>query len=181
MTQVDERDLATRFAAGDRDALAQVYDQWSPGVWAVAMKVLGNRALAEDAVNEAFLRAWRSCRSFDPNRPLGPWLCTVARRAAIDLARAEFRPTRGGHAPEQDGVTAPPDLADTWMSWEVQAALAALPDDERVVVQMAHWEGWSQSQIAARLDVPIGTVKSRSHRAHRRLAARLAHVRQEAP
>ena len=170
-------DLRRRFAAGDRAALADVYDTYARMAWAAAMRVLHDRALAEDAVTEAFLRAWAACHQYDPSRPLAPWLYTITRRAAIDVQRKELRPTRGGHEPERDVVVEAPDIDQAWLAWEVQSALATLPEEERVVVQLAHYGGYTHREIAERLAVPIGTVKSRSHRAHRRLAGRLAHVR----
>ncbi|WP_158221180.1 RNA polymerase sigma factor [Kineosporia sp. R_H_3] len=164
------------FRAGDGDALAAVYDRYSRAVWSVAMTVLRDRALAEDATQETFLRAWRAAATFEPGRPLAPWLLTVARRTAVDVHRREARPTQGGHAAEQDVVVQLPGLEHVWEAWEVRLALDALPDDERAIIRMSHFEEMTHREIAEALDVPVGTVKSRSHRGHRRLAASLAHL-----
>ncbi|HWJ51988.1 MAG TPA: sigma-70 family RNA polymerase sigma factor, partial [Propionibacteriaceae bacterium] len=170
--------LVQRFCTGDRDALAEIYRQFARPVWGVAMTVLHDRQLAEDSVTETFLRAWRAARSFDPERPLGPWLFTLARRSAIDMQRREFRPTRGGHAPEEDGVAEMPDISAAWEAWEVRSAVSELPAEEQAVVRLAHLDGLTHAEIANELQVPLGTVKSRSHRAHRRLAERLRHLRE---
>lgn len=164
------------FRSGDGGAFATVYDRYARAVWSVAMTVLRDRALAEDATQETFLRAWRGAVDFDPQRPLAPWLLTIARRTAIDVLRRESRPTQGGHDGEQDVVVRMPGLEHAWEAWEIRLALDALPEDERDVIRMSHFEEMTHREIAATLDVPVGTVKSRSHRAHRRLAGRLAHL-----
>lgn len=172
-------EVIERFCTGDRDALAEIYRQFCRAVWGVAMTVLHDRQLAEDSVTETFLRAWRAAPSFDPDRPLAPWLFTLARRCAIDVQRREFRPTRGGHAPEEDGVVEMPDISAAYEAWEVRSAVSQLPPEEQSVVRLSHLEGLTHVEIAHELGVPVGTVKSRSHRAHRRLADRLRHLRTE--
>jgi RNA polymerase sigma-70 factor (ECF subfamily) len=169
------------FRTGDVDALGQVYERYARPVWRVAMTVLRDRELADDATQETFIRAWRAADSFDPNRQFTPWLFTIARRAAIDVHRRESRPTLGGHEAEQDAVTDPPELTDAWESWQITLALDALPEEERVIVRLAHFDGLTHREIAEALHVPVGTVKSRSHRAHRRLAESLSHLRAGQP
>jgi RNA polymerase sigma-70 factor, ECF subfamily len=165
-----------RFRTGDVAGLTAVYDRYSRAVWSVALSVLRDRGLAEDATQETFLRAWRAADSYDPVRPLAPWLLTIARRTAIDVQRREGRPTQGGHDAEQDVVVRMPGIEHAWQAWEVRLALDELPVDERAVVRMSHFEEMTHREIAEVLAIPVGTVKSRSHRAHRRLAARLAHL-----
>jgi RNA polymerase sigma-70 factor (ECF subfamily) len=174
-----EEALVRRFRAGQPEALAMVYQRYWRAVWTVALGVLGDRAMADDAVQETFVRAWQASSRFDPAKPFGPWLFTIARRSAIDLHRSEMRPTRGGHGPETDVVVELPGLDLAWQRWEVGRALSALTEEEREVMQLAHYRGMTHSQIAARLALPIGTVKSRSHRAHRRLAVLLRHLLDE--
>jgi RNA polymerase sigma-70 factor, ECF subfamily len=169
-------DVVTAFREGDVAALGAIYDRFSKQVWGVSLGVLGDRALAEDATQETFLRAWRAAASYDPGRPFTPWLFTIARRTAIDVLRRESRPTQGGHAGEQDAVVRMPGIERAYDTWQVRTALEELPPDEREVVRMSHFEEMTHREIAAALDVPVGTVKSRSHRAHRRLAGRLAHL-----
>lgn len=168
-----------RFRDGDADALGEVYDRYGRAVWAVAMSVTRADHLAQEAAQEAFIRAWRAAASYDPERDLGPWLLTIARYTALDLLRRELRPTRGGHEAEQDGVVEPPGMDRVWLAWAVQEALRELADHEREIVRLSFYEDLTHAQIAQRLDLPLGTVKSRSHRAHRRLAELLAHLRED--
>ena len=83
--------IAEQFRAGNPDAVREVYREYGRLVYAVSFKVLGNRALAEEATQQAFLQAWRAASSFDAGKELGPWLATIARRAAIDVHRRESR------------------------------------------------------------------------------------------
>jgi RNA polymerase sigma-70 factor (ECF subfamily) len=171
------RDILQRFRAGDVAALGAIYDRFSRQVWSVSMSVLRDRHLAEDATQETFLRAWRAASGYDPDRgDLAPWLFTIARRTAIDVQRRESRPTQGGHTGEQDVVVRSPGIEQAYEVWQVRTALEELPPQERDVVRMSHFQEMTHHEIADALDVPVGTVKSRSYRAHRRLAGRLAHL-----
>jgi RNA polymerase sigma-70 factor, ECF subfamily len=174
------QDTRRRFQQRDLTALAEVYDRYQRPVWSVAMSVTRADHLAQEAVQDAFLRAWGAAASYDPTLDLGPWLMTITRRAALDLIRREFRPTRGGHAEEQDGVVEDPGIEQAWTAWQVQEALGRLGDDERDIVRLSFFEDLTHTQIADRLGLPIGTVKSRSYRAHRRLAELLTHLRDDA-
>jgi RNA polymerase sigma factor (sigma-70 family) len=173
---VDPDDLQ-RFRRGDPDAVRTVYRTYGALVHAVAFKTLGSRALAEEATQQTFVKAWQAAVTFDPTRELGPWLATIARRTAIDLYRREARrPT------EPLGDAAVAELAvsvhEPFDVWAVREAIDELPPLEREVVRLQHLESLTQAEIGARLGVPIGTIKSRSFRAHRRLAARLGHLRE---
>jgi RNA polymerase sigma factor (sigma-70 family) len=170
------------FLAGDPDAVRAVYREYGRLVFAVACKVLGDRVLAEEATQQTFVRAWRGARSFDPTREMAPWLATIARRVAIDLHRSEARRSheRLDEFNTQPAVVTLPETAETaYQVWEVRRAVDGLPPEERDVVRMQHLEGLTHTEIAQRLGVPPGTVKSRSFRAHRHLAARLGHLREE--
>jgi RNA polymerase sigma-70 factor (ECF subfamily) len=166
-----------RFHNRDADALGEVYERYHRAVWSVAVSIAHSDHLAQEAMQETFIRAWQGAATFDPERPLGPWLMTIARHACLDLVRRELRPTRGGHEAEQDVVVEDPGMDQVWTAWEVQEAVRRLTDDEREIIQLAFFDDLTQPQIAERLGVPVGTVKSRSHRAHRRLAEFLAHLR----
>jgi RNA polymerase sigma-70 factor, ECF subfamily len=172
----DEADLAARFAAGDESAIRAVYARYAGPVLTVALSMLGKRELADEAVQTTMLKAWRAAPSFDPSRELAPWLYAIARRVSIDIYRREQRAA----APEDmadDAVTVTPlSFERTWEAWEVRCAVERLPPDEREVVRLAHFGGLTHAEIATHMGVPIGTVKSRSNRAHRRLASLLAHV-----
>jgi RNA polymerase sigma-70 factor (ECF subfamily) len=168
-----------RFRDKDPEALAAVYDRYRRAVWSVAISVTRADHLAQEAVQEIFIRAWNAAPSYDPTRDLGPWLMTIARHASLDLIRRELRPTRGGHEAETDVVVEEPGIDHAWTAWEIQEALRKLTDEERDIVRLSFFEDLTHGQVAERLGVPIGTVKSRSHRAHRRLAGFLAHLRDE--
>jgi RNA polymerase sigma-70 factor (ECF subfamily) len=165
-----------RFQSGDPDAVRAVYRAYGGSIFAVAYKTLGSRDLAEEATQQTFVKAWRAAATFDPARALGPWLATIARRTAIDLHRREAsRPTER----LDDAVVAElPDGVDRAFEVRtVREAIDELPPLEREIVRLQHLESFTHAEIGARLGVPVGTIKSRSFRAHRRLAARLGHLR----
>lgn len=173
-------ELIARFRAGDESAIRELYAEYGRVVFAVARRILGDRTLAEEATQQTFLQLWRAAATFDPSRELAPWIHTICRRAAIDILRHEGRrraealDTMGDHDPalRVDGA----DLEQTWRRWQVREAIERLPVEEAQIVRLQHLEGFTHVEIAARLSIPLGTVKSRSHRAHRRLAQLLEHV-----
>jgi RNA polymerase sigma-70 factor, ECF subfamily len=177
----DELPAATlqRFREKDPDALGEVFDRYRRAVWSVAMSITRADHLAQEAVQEIFIRAWNAAATYDASRDLGPWLMTIARHASLDLVRRELRPTRGGHEAETDVVVEEAGIDQVWLSWEIQEALRRLSDDEREIVRLSFFEDLTHVQVAERLGLPLGTVKSRSHRAHRRLAGLLVHLRDE--
>lgn len=164
------------FRAGDPDAVRTVYRKFAGPVQTVVASVISDPELRADAVQQTFVKAWRAASTFDADRELAPWLYSIARRTAIDVLRAEKRPTRGDHAPETDVAVTPLSFERTWEAFEIRRAIDDLPPDERVVMRLAHMEGMTQAEISQALDVPLGTVKSRANRAHRRLAAALRHL-----
>jgi RNA polymerase sigma factor (sigma-70 family) len=171
----DDTELNTRFSLGEETAVRAIYQRYGGAMFAVAMSMLPNRELAAECVQEAFVKAWRASKSFDPRRELRPWLATITRRVAVDIYRREAR-TRSEPRADVDDTVVPIAFERTWEAFEVRAALDQLPDDEREVVRLAHFEGLTHSEIAEKLRVPVGTVKSRSFRAHRRLAGMLSHL-----
>jgi RNA polymerase sigma factor (sigma-70 family) len=182
---VVQPDEARRFRDGDPDAVRTVYRSYAGLVLAVAYKVLGDRGFAEEAVQQTFVQAWRAAGQYDPNRELGPWLATIARRAAIDIHRREARRVHDNletmtGTPHPALITLPPSAEAAYDVWEVRRAVEALPPDERDVVRLQHLEDLTQPEIAERLGIPVGTVKSRLFRAHRRLAGELGHLREMA-
>ena len=178
--QPPDATLAARFRDGDPDAMRDVYRAYGRSAYGVAFRALGSKALAEEAVQQAFLQAWRAAATVDATRDLGPWLCTITKRAAIDVYRKEARRKHDGFDDVSDNdpamVSLPPAIEGMSDSWEIRTAVDALPADEREIVRLQHFAGLTHPEIAARLDVPVGTVKSRSFRAHKRLAATLAHL-----
>ncbi len=169
--------LMSRFAAGEAPAVREVYRDYGRAVYTVAYSSLHDHGLAEEAVQQTFLQAWRAAGRFDGGRDPGPWLYAIARRVAVDLYRRERRHRGRQPLDEQTDVAAlPQTFENTWEAWEIRLALDKMPKDQRRVIEATHFLGLTHEETAASLDVPVGTVKSRSHRAHRKLADLLAHL-----
>jgi RNA polymerase sigma-70 factor (ECF subfamily) len=164
-------ELIQRAAGGDRSAFEQLYQRYARPVFGLALRRLGDRGRAEDAVQETFASVWRSAGSYKPERgPGAPWLYAVARNAIVDRARA--RTEVPAEIPDEP-ATGPTPLDQTeqnWVAWRVHRALEELPEREREVIQLAYWSGLSQSEVAEFLGLPLGTVKTRTRAALMRLA-----------
>jgi len=179
---LDDADVASWFASGDADSVRVVYQTYGRLVFAIAYKVLGDTGLAEDATQQTFVQAWRAVDSYDPMRPLGAWLTTIAKRVAIDVHRREKRHRNLDNVDTSDSpslVTLPPSAEQIHDVAEVRRALDELPTPDRELIRMQHFDELSQAEIASQLEIPLGTVKSRTFRAHRRLAGLLSHLRAE--
>jgi RNA polymerase sigma factor (sigma-70 family) len=179
---LEDADVASWFASGDPDSVRVVYQSYGRLVYAIAYRVLGDNGLAEDATQQTFVQAWRAADSYDPSRSLAAWISTVAKRVAIDVHRRERRHRNLDDIDTADSsslVTLPPSAEQIHDVAEVRRALDELPDPDRDLIRMQHFDELSHAEIATRLDIPVGTVKSRTFRAHRRLAGLLAHLREE--
>jgi RNA polymerase sigma-70 factor (ECF subfamily) len=167
-------ELISRSADGDRGAFEVLYKRYSRPVFGLALRRLGDRGRAEDAVQETFASIWRAARSYKPERgPGAPWLYAVARNAIIDRSRARTEtPTE---IPEE--ASSDPGLQEraeaSWTAWRIHRALEELNPNERTVIELAYWSGLSQSEIAEFLNIPLGTVKTRTRAALARLADQL--------
>jgi RNA polymerase sigma-70 factor, ECF subfamily len=170
------RDAMDRFRAGEPDAVRALYRDYAGAVHTVAISIVRDRELANDVVQQTFVKAWRAASTFEDGREVAPWLYSIARHTAIDAVRSEARPTRGGHEPEVEVPVDSESLEATWERFEIRRAVDALPEEEREVVRRSHLLGHTHEEIAQQLGVPVGTVKSRSSRAHKRLATSLAHL-----
>jgi len=169
--QSDEALLAL-VAGGNEEALGALYDRFGRVAYGVALRVVRDAELAQDAVQEAFLGAWRTATSFDPNRgTASTWLLTLVHRRAVDVVRREQRrraepledaPVASGSATDEDAWVRDRRRA-------VQAALQQLAPEQRQALELAYYGGLSQSELAERLGVPLGTVKSRMFAALARL------------
>jgi RNA polymerase sigma-70 factor (ECF subfamily) len=152
-------------AGGSERALAEVYDRFGGVAYGVALRILRDPALAQDAVQDAFLAAWRTAASFDPSRgTASTWLLTLVHRRAVDLVRREER--RRADVLDESTPVASGDSTDEAAEVRaerrrVQAALTRLPPDQREALELAYYGGLSQSQLAERLGIPLGTIKSR--------------------
>jgi RNA polymerase sigma-70 factor (ECF subfamily) len=135
------------------------------------MQRLRDRERAEDAVQEMFAAVWRSASSYRPERgPAAPWLYAIARNAIVDRLRS--RDDLPMDVPEMTSdEPGPADQAESsFVSWRVHRALQTLPEREREVIELAYWSGLSQSEVASFLDIPLGTVKTRTRSALAHLA-----------
>lgn len=168
-----DADAVRRLAAGDDSALAFLYDRYGRVLYAVAYRVTGQRADAEEAVMEAFAQAWREAPRFEAGRgSVAAWLTMMARSRALDMVRARQRRVRitetaardtSNDAPAMGTAAAEPGrgLEEEERRRQVAAALAALAPAQRQAIELAYYEGLSQSEIAERLQEPLGTVKTR--------------------
>jgi RNA polymerase sigma-70 factor (ECF subfamily) len=164
-------ELLQRIASGDREAFDVLYRRFVRPVFALALRRLGDRGRAEDATQETFTSVWRSASSYRVERgPGAPWLYAVARNAIVDRTRARSEPPT--EAPDEaSSDPGPPEEAErSWLAWRVHRALQELPDHERTLLELAYWSGLSQSEIAEFLNIPLGTVKTRTRSALGRLA-----------
>jgi len=170
-SDASDGELIQRAGSGDRSAFEQLYRRYARSVYGLALRRLGDRGRAEDAVQETFVSIWRSAKTYRPERgPGAPWLYAVARNAIVDRHRLAVEPAV--EAPDEPSDEAgPPERAEqAWTQWRVHRALEELPESEREVIALAYWRGLSQSEVAGRLGIPLGTVKTRTRSALQRLA-----------
>jgi RNA polymerase sigma-70 factor (ECF subfamily) len=202
LSDLDDAALAARIASGDEGAFVVAYDRHAAFVFSSVARFLGDRETAGEVVQDAFVTLWRRARQFDAGTgSMLTWLLAIARHRAIDRLRAEGRrpgrdaisldatigpdgrPARTferGEAPRElvaDTATDPGTVASRrWVQSVVRTGIAELPEQEREVLILGYALDLSQSQIAARLDWPIGTVKSRTRRALAQLRSRLGNL-----
>jgi RNA polymerase sigma-70 factor (ECF subfamily) len=150
------------------DALRAAYEAHGPELYRFARRSLGDPALAEDAVQEAFVRAWRASASYDPARASQrTWLFAILRNVVIDMVRARrSRPPLASQRDDRPGLDEPGGTAEDGIdqmltAWQVEEALAGLADDHRRALVEVHWRGRPYAEVARELGVPEGTVKSR--------------------
>lgn len=168
---VSDGELIERAGRGDRSALELLYQRYARTVFGLALRRLGDRGRAEDAVQETFVSVWRAARTYRPERgPGAPWLFAVARNAIVDRVRARAEPPV--QVPDEASLESGPDdrAEQAWTQWRVHRALEDLPYAEREVIELAYWRGLSQSEVAQSLGIPLGTVKTRTRSALQRLA-----------
>jgi RNA polymerase sigma factor (sigma-70 family) len=170
-THLSDEALVALVARGDETALGELYDRIGRVAYGLAMRILRDDRLAEDAVQEGFLAVWRSAATFRADRAkASTWILTLVHRRAVDLVRREERrrtePLSDEFAVAAADAAAVAEATDeaAWLRFErerVQAALSQLPDVQREALELAYYGGFSQSELAERLGVPLGTIKSR--------------------
>lgn len=177
LAHLSDEAIVALVARSSDAALAELYDRFGRVAYGVALRVLRDRALAEDAVQDGFLAAWRSAPRFVPERGrASTWLLTLVHRRAVDLVRREERRTTD---PIDDVADATGESTEetAWLRFErerVQSALKRLPDHQREALELAYYGGFTQSELAERLGEPLGTIKSRMFNGLARLRELLA-------
>lgn len=150
--------LLRRLADGDAQALAEFYDAHAALAYGLASRVLRDRSDAEDVVQEAFVQVWRQAARYDPLRGSPQaWLCAIVRTRALDRLRRRIARREAGEAPAAGGA-GPPDHEGRLA---IRKALQALSPEQRQALELAYYEGLTQTEIARRLDTPLGTIKTR--------------------
>ena len=163
-----DRIALERIARGDHDGLAALYDRHARPVYSLAFRILQDQGEAEDIVQDVFAQAWRQAAQYDGSRgPVAAWLFTLTRSRAIDRLRA--RRVRPGHTADEGRAA---NLVDPGLAPDLQAlsaeqvgrlrvALESLPALQRAAIELAYYEGLTHAEIAARLEQPLGTIKTR--------------------
>jgi RNA polymerase sigma-70 factor (ECF subfamily) len=180
--ELSDEQLMTRLdGPGVEAALSALYDRYSRTVFGVGLKILGDRSLAEELVQDVFLKVWRSSHTFDSSRgSFSTWLYRVMRSCALDVYRKRAHrvhqiPDGDPHiATVRDSTAGPQEVVDeSWLSWRVSRALEVLEAPQREVIELAYFGGLSQREISERTGLPLGTVKSRTASAFKRLRGEL--------
>jgi RNA polymerase sigma-70 factor (ECF subfamily) len=167
----DDIALMTAMANGDRAALAALYDRHAPTLLALGLRIVKHRGEAEDLLHDVFLEAWRNAKSYDLNRGrVRTWLVIRMRSRALDVLKSARVSRRTDDERVAERVVGDDDPSASPDQRRVRAALAEIPPEQRTILELAYFEGLSCSDIATRLTIPIGTVKSR-------LAAALSKLR----
>jgi RNA polymerase sigma-70 factor (ECF subfamily) len=174
----DEQLLARVAQERDGDAFDELYRRYSRPVYSLVARTVRDAALGEDVVQETFAAVWRAARSYKQERGSATaWLFTIARNSAVDAIRAR-KPTVGDPPDMADGGPTPEEQTVAEMeAFRVHTAVDGLPEREREVIELAYFQGLSQSQVAQRLELPLGTVKTRTRAGLAHLAERLERER----
>jgi RNA polymerase sigma factor (sigma-70 family) len=185
LSEARDRDLMSRVNRGDEEAFRGLFRRYAPTARALATRIVRQSNLAEEIVQEAFLALWRNPQGYDQRRgSVRSWLMGMVHHRAVDLVRREEAHRRRAEAAIPDAVAADPDPADQVAEdvdlpgerKAVRAALDELPSEQRRVIELMYFDGLSQSTIAERLGLPLGTVKSRTLLGMRRLRGALGGI-----
>jgi RNA polymerase sigma-70 factor (ECF subfamily) len=179
----EDRELHRRLSRGDVDAFDELYRRYAPSALGLAFRITGQRALAQDVIQDAFLALWRAPEAYDPSRgPFRAFFLSLVHHRAVDVVRREDRLRKRTDRAANLEAAAVEDVSEEVAERadleirrrEVRAALAELPPDQRRVLEMAYFDGKTQARIAEELAIPLGTVKTRTLAALRRLRRALA-------
>jgi len=180
LAHLSDEALVALVARSDDLALAELYDRHGRVAFGLAFRVLRDRGLAEDTVQEAFLGVWRTAGRFVPERSkASTWILMLVHRRAVDRVRREVRRSVEPLDEAREDPAGPSAEEAAWLSLErsrVREALKTLPDPQREAIELAFYAGFTQSELAERLGVPLGTIKSRIFAG----MARLREILQEA-
>jgi RNA polymerase sigma-70 factor, ECF subfamily len=164
LAHLSDEALVALVARADEDALAELYDRFGRVAYGLALRIVRDPALAEDAVQEGFMAVWRSSARFVAERAkASTWILTLIHRRAVDLVRRE-QPRRAeplDAAPHESGDDVEEEAWLRLRRTRVQEALTRLPDKQREALELAYYGGFTQSELADRLGEPLGTIKSR--------------------
>jgi RNA polymerase sigma-70 factor (ECF subfamily) len=165
LAHLSDEALVALAARSEQSALAELYDRYGRTAYGLALRILRDQALAEDAVQEAFLAVWRTASRFVPERGrASTWILTLVHRRAVDAVRREQRRRADSLDPSDEPAVEGGVEEDAWLRFQrerVQDALSRLPDAQREALELAYYGGFSQSELAERLGQPLGTIKSR--------------------
>lgn len=164
LAHLSDEALVALVARADEEALAELYDRFGRVAYGLALRIVRDPALAEDAVQEGFLAVWRSAARFVAERAkASTWILTLIHRRAVDLVRRE-QPRRAEPlelAPDEAGADTEEEAWRRLRRARIQEALKGLPDKQREALELAYYGGFTQSELADRLGEPLGTIKSR--------------------
>jgi RNA polymerase sigma-70 factor (ECF subfamily) len=174
LAHLSDEALVALVARAEEDALSELYERFGRVAYGLALRILRDPTLAEDAVQDGFLAVWRSASRFVAERAnASTWILTLVHRRAVDIVRRE-QPRRTEPLEEAPPALAPDTEEQAWLRLQrgrVQEALKALPDKQREALELAYYGGFTQSELASRLGEPLGTIKSR-------MFSGLAHLRE---
>lgn len=162
-------ELVRRVGQGDEEAFSRLYDLYSPLLFSLAWRMLGQQAEAEDALQEVMLHVWRKASSYDPTKASArTWLIILARSRCLDrlrrrgvVSRRELPMTQEAFDPPEDRVMAMGEMEQEELRLRVRAALKSLPEPQRRALEAAYFDDLTQAEISARTGEPLGTVKTR--------------------
>jgi RNA polymerase sigma-70 factor (ECF subfamily) len=173
-------ELAKRIAQGDAEALRKAYDEYAGRVFSLALRIVRSKEEAEDVVQDTFVEVWRRAGDYDEGRgELASWIMAMARSRCIDRVRRARVRSRYAQTPQQHEAAATPDqlAAAHEDGSKLRKVLTGLPDEQRLAVELAYFDGLTQQQIAEQTGTPLGTVKTRLRLGLEKLSAQLEELR----